>query len=1842
MSGLIVARLAAQLGFDDGPFVSGVNRSRRSMRDLSSDTRAAEQGIKSAMRSAVSDVDRYAAANAAAKSKVTLANREVERSESRLRAARENGNTAKIESAEARLEAARARQLQVNNDARASEAGLEEARRQAAEAADGAAQSTERVGQASEGTRGKLAEMVAGGVAVGAMFTSVTAIGMDYERQMNTLQAVSGATAAQMGQVAARARELGNDVSLPGTSAVDAAAAMTELAKGGFSVEQSMDGAKGSLQLAAAAGVDAATAAGIQSAALQAFGKDASYAGHAADILSNTSNASSAEITDVAQALQQAGTVANGFGVNMADTATMIGLFANAGITGSDAGTLLKTSLQALTDQGAPAQAAIDELGLSIYNQNGQFVGLRSLWEQLSVASKNMSEEQFQAATNVLFGSDAMRAAMVAAGGGTEAYDKMAAAIGKQGTAAELAAAKMKGLPGAWERVQNSLESASLTAYGFASGALTTMANSAADMIGVGDDLAGTLGFVLAPVGALASAFGALPAPMQTTITLLGLAKVASMLFGNQLGGIRDRANNAMGALRITSQEVTNMQRAATVAGGSMNRLSGYLAVMGQNSPTVARMAAAYQNAAAQGGAFARMQGTVASASVGMRAGVSGLASALGGPWGLAITGAITALSLWMSKKRQDAATSQEAANRTKAWADQLAESGGQLTQAFKANVFKEADDDTKKLDGSGKSLAKTLKDMGVESDTTVNAVLKQGTAYDDVRKKLEAVVAAQTRTRLTRTGQKEGAEYLTQEGQAAKSALDRMNQLAGSYDAAKTKAQQTAEATGDLTVSMDGTQKAVGPMSKAMTDFAESTDGAASKADKLTKALDALNGDALSKEDALQQWSDGMRDLTKAMEDGGAASIQLNGHVDVTTEKGSALQDAIQKQSSAFNQMATSALASGDSIDSIRGRLQTSRDAFVNQMTAVTGNRVEAERLADVYGLIPDQVVSRLNIQGLADALNGLKSIKVEATSIPEGKVRVVDNTPENIAHLAELGIKTTTLPDGRIAITDTSSEVIGRLDALGVHTTSLPGGFVQIRDTSPENMQHLEQIGLKTTTLPNGMVVINANDAAFNEAIRRAQLPGNKDIQLTLKTSDGRVITNMDQLLPGSGNVTAGTGGSAWDREIGAVVPRADGALVAMENGGLRLVRKPATADIYAGRGAGTVFAEEATGGESYIPLAPGKRERSTAILSETARLFGLALVRPMENGGMTDDERARMGGGTVNASIWAALKGANPAAKLTAAKTDHDVDGGLHPKGEAIDVDPSPANLNWAWSNRDQLAMIISAAEGGQKNWYNMNGERAEGEAAVAIYGPDVVAQHGNHIHIGALHEVGGDGYTPGMIAANDTRSPEQRNIDAVIAEGKRRGMSPKQIKAAVMAVLAESGGKMYANPADPESMNMPHDAVGSNGSSTGIFQQQNNGAWGTLADRMDPTKSAGMFYDKLATVDQNLSEGQMAQAVQQSAFSDGANYTSRAADADRAIAESDARGNGASMASPADPAGAAAGAVQQVFVTNWPSSYGSDTSASTSSTSATSSGSGGLSSGRSSATAVPRAQNKVTTATTGVDDAKRRQADAAGRLRVAEMRLEEVRRKGGQSASTIARAEEGVEKARRANDSATAKVAIAERRLEDARKGLATAQSAPAGGGGVVGVGPLPIRAYATGDIASRGPGSATMLNSERMWVTRAREMGTDEAFIPVDGSPRSWALWLETGRRMGKLKEFGTGGFGGYTVDTRDSMAPKNLYDVLALGAGGAATLASVVAPYLGMGASGQVNLGDIMPTVDTGNNSYPGSEQLKAGADAISKQLEEILKALREGKNIHVSVANDNGPASMVMTRSQM
>lgn len=138
-----------------------------------------------------------------------------------------------------------------------------------------------------------------------------------------------------------------------------------------------------------------------------------------------------------------------------------------------------------------------------------------------------------------------------------------------------------------------------------------------------------------------------------------------------------------------------------------------------------------------------------------------------------------------------------------------------------------------------------------------------------------------------------------------------------------------------------------------------------------------------------------------------------------------------------------------------------------------------------------------------------------------------------------------------------------------------------------------------------------------------------------------------------------------------------------------------------------------------------------------------------------------------------------------------------------------------------------------------------------------------------------------------------TPADRYATAIIAEGQRRGITERGIVIALSVALVESNLRMYANRKVPESLQLPHDAVGDDAYSVGLFQQQvvrgqNGWWWGDAATCMDPAKSAGLFYDRLVKFtynDTGRPPGWFAAEIQQPAQQYRGRYDERMADAQR---------------------------------------------------------------------------------------------------------------------------------------------------------------------------------------------------------------------------------------------------------------------------------------------------------------------------------------------------------------------
>ena len=308
---------------------------------------------------------------------------------------------------------------------------------------------------------------IAGVGAFAAGLGVATKSAMDFEKTLSGVQAVSGATAAQMKQLSDLALQLGADTSF---SATEAAAGIEELVKAGVSLGDVMGGAaKASLDLAAAGGISVADAATIASNAMNQFGIKGKDMASVADLIAGAANASAIDVGQFKYSLQAVGAVANTVGLSFKDTATAIAVLGQAGITGSDAGTSLKTMLMGFQPQTKEQITLFKELGLmtkdganKFFDAKGKLKDFATVSGILQEALKGQSEQQKFATLQTLFGSDAIRAAAIFTKQGAKGFKDMAAAM-EGVTAAEVAEKRLDNLSGSLEKLKGSLSTVAIT-----------------------------------------------------------------------------------------------------------------------------------------------------------------------------------------------------------------------------------------------------------------------------------------------------------------------------------------------------------------------------------------------------------------------------------------------------------------------------------------------------------------------------------------------------------------------------------------------------------------------------------------------------------------------------------------------------------------------------------------------------------------------------------------------------------------------------------------------------------------------------------------------------------------------------------------------------------------------------------------------------------------------------------------------------------------------------------------------------------------------------------------------------------------------------------------------------------------------------------------------------------------------------------------------------------------------------------------------------------------------------------------------------------------------------------
>ena len=239
-------------------------------------------------------------------------------------------------------------------------------------------------------------------------FAAPIKLGMEFDKTMARVGAVSNASAEDLGRLRDKARELGASTVF---SASQAAEGMTYLAMAGFKTDDMLKAMPGMLNLASAGQVDLANASDIAASMLNGFGLEASQINRVADTMVNTFANSSTDLQGLGETMKYVAPVAASMGVDLETVAAMAGKLGDNAIRGSQAGTAMRAVFTRLVAPATEGQKALYALGVSVKDAQGKVRAMPDVLKDIGSALQKLPQAAQAAIKKDIFGQEAMSAA---------------------------------------------------------------------------------------------------------------------------------------------------------------------------------------------------------------------------------------------------------------------------------------------------------------------------------------------------------------------------------------------------------------------------------------------------------------------------------------------------------------------------------------------------------------------------------------------------------------------------------------------------------------------------------------------------------------------------------------------------------------------------------------------------------------------------------------------------------------------------------------------------------------------------------------------------------------------------------------------------------------------------------------------------------------------------------------------------------------------------------------------------------------------------------------------------------------------------------------------------------------------------------------------------------------------------------------------------------------------------------------------------------------------------------------------------------------------------------------
>lgn len=273
----------------------------------------------------------------------------------------------------------------------------------------------------STGKKLSIVSAVVGGIGVAGLKTAA-----DFEEAMSSVKAISGATGDDFQKLKEKAEYMGATTKF---TATESANAMYYMALAGWKTQDMLDGLEGIMYLAAASGEDLAMVSDIVTDGLTALGYAADQSTHYADVFAKTVTNSNSTVETLGEAMKYVGPIAGALNISVEDTATALGLMANAGVKSSQAGTSLRGILQRLATNTSGARDEMESLGVKIFDQNGKMRDFGDIMNDARIKLSKLTDQQKTSLAKTVAGTTAMSGFLAIVNSSDADFEKLTNAI---------------------------------------------------------------------------------------------------------------------------------------------------------------------------------------------------------------------------------------------------------------------------------------------------------------------------------------------------------------------------------------------------------------------------------------------------------------------------------------------------------------------------------------------------------------------------------------------------------------------------------------------------------------------------------------------------------------------------------------------------------------------------------------------------------------------------------------------------------------------------------------------------------------------------------------------------------------------------------------------------------------------------------------------------------------------------------------------------------------------------------------------------------------------------------------------------------------------------------------------------------------------------------------------------------------------------------------------------------------------------------------------------------------------------------------------------------------------